>query len=96
MEDVLTYGDNPNIVLETITSRQTYLSVKRPEKIAEELSVKKQPKPSKLKLSVKLYNNYSDFTRETFIDHMLENPQECGLVAKVARDLNINYHTALR
>ncbi|CEG84944.1 hypothetical protein RMATCC62417_18685 [Rhizopus microsporus] len=27
---------------------------------------------------------------------MLENPQERGLVAKVARDLNINYRTALR
>ncbi|KAI8088588.1 hypothetical protein BDF21DRAFT_485362 [Thamnidium elegans] len=30
MEDVLTYIDDPNLVLETITSRQTYLSVKRP------------------------------------------------------------------
>ncbi|KAI7863970.1 hypothetical protein BDF14DRAFT_1707187, partial [Spinellus fusiger] len=79
MEDVLTHVHDPNIVLETITSRQTYLSVKRPEKIAEESSVKKQSKPSKLKPSVKLYNNYSDFTRETFIDRMLENPQERGL-----------------
>ncbi|KAI8094804.1 hypothetical protein BDF21DRAFT_322458, partial [Thamnidium elegans] len=32
MEDVLTHVDDPNIVLETITSRQTYLSVKRPKK----------------------------------------------------------------
>ncbi|KAI8095754.1 hypothetical protein BDF21DRAFT_329279, partial [Thamnidium elegans] len=30
MEDILTYIDDPNLVLETITSRQTYLSVKRP------------------------------------------------------------------
>ncbi|KAI8095842.1 hypothetical protein BDF21DRAFT_330184, partial [Thamnidium elegans] len=30
MEDVLTYIDDPNVVLETITSRQTYLSVKHP------------------------------------------------------------------
>jgi hypothetical protein len=96
MEYVLTHVDDPNIVLETITSQQTYLSIKRPEKIAEESLIRKQPKPSKLKPPVKLYNNYSDFTRETFIDRMLENPQEHGLVAKVARDLNINYRTALR
>ncbi|RCH87088.1 hypothetical protein CU098_004434 [Rhizopus stolonifer] len=44
---------------------------------------------------MKLYNNYSDFTRETFIDRMLENPQERGLVAKVARDLNTNYRNTL-
>ncbi|KAI8886369.1 hypothetical protein K501DRAFT_292896 [Backusella circina FSU 941] len=80
MEDVLTHVDDPNIVLETMTSRQTYLSVKRPEK---------NP-------SVKLCNNYSDFTRETFIDRMLESLQERGIVAKVAKDLNINYRTVLR
>lgn len=45
---------------------------------------------------MKLYNNYSDFTGETFIDCILENPQKRGLVAKVARDLNINHRTALR
>jgi hypothetical protein len=45
---------------------------------------------------VKPYNDYSDFTRETFIDRMLESPQEHGLVAKVARNLNIKYRTALR
>jgi hypothetical protein len=96
MEDILTHVDDPNIVLETIISQQTYLSVKRPKKIAEEFSVRKQSKPSKLKPSVKLYSNYSNFTRETFIDRMLKNPQERRLVAKVARDLNINYHTVLR
>jgi len=32
LEDVLTNVEDLNIVLETITSRQTYLSVKRPEK----------------------------------------------------------------
>jgi hypothetical protein len=90
MEDVLTHVNDPNIVLETITSRQTYLSSKRPEKIAEESSVKKQSKHSKLKPLVKLYNNYGDFTRGTFIDRMLENPQERGLVVKVAKDLNDN------
>ncbi|PHZ12866.1 uncharacterized protein RHIMIDRAFT_236903 [Rhizopus microsporus ATCC 52813] len=96
MEDALTHVDDSYIVLETITSRQIFLNVKRPGKIAEEFSVKKQSKPNKLKPSVKLYNNYSDFTRETFIDRMLENLQERGLVAKVAKDLNINYRTTLR
>jgi hypothetical protein len=71
------------------------LSVKRLEKIAGESLVKKQLKPSKLKPLVKLYNNYSDFTRKTFMYRML-NPQECELLAKVARDLDINYRTALR
>ncbi|KAI8095681.1 hypothetical protein BDF21DRAFT_329360, partial [Thamnidium elegans] len=42
MEDVLTYIDDPNLVLEAITSRQTYLSVKRPQKKnAEGFSLKK-------------------------------------------------------
>lgn len=35
MEDVLINTDDPNIVLETITTRQTYFSIERPEKIAE-------------------------------------------------------------
>jgi hypothetical protein len=54
MEYVLTHVDDPNIVLETITSQQTYLSIKRPEKIAEESLIRKQPKTSKLKPPVKL------------------------------------------
>ncbi|KAI8095867.1 hypothetical protein BDF21DRAFT_329678, partial [Thamnidium elegans] len=79
MEDILTYIGDPNLVLETITSRQNYLSVKRPpKKIVEGFSVKTQSKPSKLKPSMESYNSYSDFTRETFIDRMLENPQERG------------------
>ena len=45
---------------------------------------------------MKSYNDYSDFTRETFIDCMLESPKEHGLVAKIARNLNIKYRTALR
>ncbi|KAG2236674.1 hypothetical protein INT48_000671 [Thamnidium elegans] len=71
MEDVLTQIDDPNIVLETITNRGTYLSAKRPRK------------------------SYCDTTRESFIDRMLEQPQERGLVAKVARELNVKYRTAL-
>lgn len=71
------------------------MSVKRPEKTAGELSSEKQLK-LKVPGSNKTYNHYSDFIRESFIDRMLEKPEERGLVAKVARDLNINYRTALR
>jgi hypothetical protein len=39
MEDVSTQIDDPNIVLETITNRETYLSAKRPEKATGEPSV---------------------------------------------------------
>ncbi|KAI8094515.1 hypothetical protein BDF21DRAFT_96156 [Thamnidium elegans] len=73
MEDVLTYVDDPKIVLETITSRQTYLSVKRPKK--------------NLLKGSQLYNNCSDFTRETFIDCMLEDPQERGTGDQVCKGL---------
>ncbi|KAI9484147.1 MAG: hypothetical protein EXX96DRAFT_617095 [Benjaminiella poitrasii] len=96
MEDVLTQADDPNIVLETITRRETYLNAKRPEKTFDESSAKKQPKSSNLSPLVKSYSDYSDFTRETFIDRLLESPQEHGLVAKVVRNLDIKYRTALR
>lgn len=95
MEDVLTQIDDPNIVLETITNRETYLNAKRPEKVTSEPAVKKQLKSSNLTKSAKSYNLYSDMTRETFIDRMIEQPQERGLVAKVARELNVKYRTAL-
>ncbi|KAI7871603.1 hypothetical protein BDF14DRAFT_1699074, partial [Spinellus fusiger] len=68
IEDALTQVDDPNIVLETTTSRETYLNAKRPEKISDESSAKKQPKSSNLSPPAKSYNDYSDFTRETFID----------------------------
>jgi transposase len=95
MEDVLTQVDDPNVILETITSQKTYLSVKRLEKTVEESPPKKQPKTKVPELD-RSYKNYSDFTRETFIDRMIEKPEERGLVTKVANDLNINYRTALR
>jgi hypothetical protein len=41
MEDALTQVNDPNIVLETITSRETYLNAKRPEKTSDEASAKK-------------------------------------------------------
>jgi hypothetical protein len=71
------------------------LSVRRPEKTVEEILVKKQPQADKLD-SANSYSDYSDFTIEICIDCMLEHPQEHGLVTKVAKDLNINYRTALR
>ncbi|ORE10964.1 hypothetical protein BCV72DRAFT_220394 [Rhizopus microsporus var. microsporus] len=95
MEDVLTQIDNPNVILETITSQKTYLSIIRPEKTVEESSPKKQPKTELPDLD-RSYKNYSDFTRETFIDRMIEKSEERGLVVKVAKDLNINYRAALR
>lgn len=95
MEDFLTQIDDPNIVLETITNRETYLSAKRPEKATGEPSVTKPLKSSNLTKSIKSYSIYSDTTRESFIDRMLEQPQERGLVAKVARELNVKYRTAL-
>jgi hypothetical protein len=95
MEGVLTDVSDPNVILEKITSKQNYLSVKHPEKTVEETLVRRQPKAEKPK-SANSYNDYSDFTRETFIDRMLEQPLERGLVTKVAKDLNINYRTALR
>ncbi|GAA5811900.1 hypothetical protein MFLAVUS_005347 [Mucor flavus] len=85
MEDVLIQIDDPNVILETITSQKTYLSVKRPEKTVEESSPKKQPKVI-VPYSDRSYKNYSDFTRETFIDRMIEKPEERGLVAKVAKN----------
>lgn len=87
--------DDPNVILETITSQKTYLSVKRLEKTVEESPPKKQLKTKVPDLD-RPYKNYSDFTRETFIDRMIEKPEERGLVTKVANNLNINYRTALR
>ncbi|KAI7871908.1 hypothetical protein BDF14DRAFT_1760436 [Spinellus fusiger] len=76
MEDVLTQADDPNIVLETITSRENYLNAKRPGETSDESSAKRLPKSSNLSPPVKSYRDYSDFTRDTFIDRMLESPQE--------------------
>ncbi|GAA5807048.1 hypothetical protein MFLAVUS_000398 [Mucor flavus] len=95
VEDFLTQTDDPNIVLETITNRETYLSAKHPEKATGKPSVTKPLKYSNLTKPTKSYSIYSDTTRESFIDRMLEQPQECVLVAKVARELNVKYRTAL-
>ena len=95
MEGILTDVSDPNIVLENITSREKYLSAKRPEKSREPTPIKKQLKHEELRKATS-YKNYNDLTRETFIDRMLEQPVERGAVSRVAKDLNINYRTALR
>ncbi|ORE16503.1 hypothetical protein BCV71DRAFT_292177 [Rhizopus microsporus] len=94
MEGILSDVINPNIILEYVTSREKYLSGKRSEKMIEEVSIKNQPRAEKPK-QASSYNNYSDFTTETFIDRMFEQPVKRDVVSKVARDLNINYHTAV-
>ncbi|KAG0754237.1 hypothetical protein G6F57_014185 [Rhizopus arrhizus] len=94
MEGILSDVMNPKIILENITSREKYLSAKRSEKMIEDVSIKNQPRSEKPKQASSC-NNYSDFTRETFIDRMLETLVKRGVVSKVARDLNINYRTAV-
>ncbi|KAI7862215.1 hypothetical protein BDF14DRAFT_1974834 [Spinellus fusiger] len=59
-------------VLKTITSQETYLNAKHPEKTSDESSAKKQPKSSNLSPPVKAYSDYSNFTWEIFIDCILE------------------------
>lgn len=71
------------------------MSAKHFEKVVSEPSVKEQLKTSNLTKSAKSYNLYIDLTRETFIDRMLEQPQERSLVAKAARESHVIYRTAL-
>ncbi|KAG1186008.1 hypothetical protein G6F46_009150 [Rhizopus delemar] len=61
----------------------------------EEVSAKKQPRSKKSRQASSCKND-SDFTRETFIDRMLEQPVERGVVSRVANHLNIHSRTALR
>lgn len=60
MEGTLTQTLDPNIALQTVTSRQVYLAFKLAEKFA------KQPKA--VKPNLKVYNNYSDRKRERCAD----------------------------
>jgi hypothetical protein len=46
MEDIITDINDPNVVLETITTRQAYLNVMHPERSAEKTLAKNQPKTS--------------------------------------------------
>lgn len=95
MEDVLIQIDDPILIPKTTTNQKTYLSVKRLEKTVEESSPKKQQKTKVPDLD-RLYKNYRDFTRETFMCRMIEKSKERELVAKVTIGVNINYYTALR
>ncbi|KAI8060412.1 uncharacterized protein B0P05DRAFT_477956, partial [Gilbertella persicaria] len=80
VEDVLTQITDPNVVLETIATQSSYLEAR---KSIEERNVKKsndvEPKAAtKPKLKQSMYNDYSDNTREVFIDRMLESVEERG------------------
>jgi hypothetical protein len=57
MEGILTQISDPNIVLQTITSQQTYLVLKPAERIVEE-KVAKQPKA--VKSNSKVYNDTAE------------------------------------
>lgn len=93
MEGILTQISDPNIVLQTITSQQTYLALKPAERIVEE-KVAKQPKV--VKSNSKVYNDYSDRERERFIDRMIEVPEERSNITMFARELAIDPLTAER
>ncbi|KAI8985230.1 hypothetical protein BDB01DRAFT_867048 [Pilobolus umbonatus] len=67
---------------------QDEVIAKRPEKATGEPSVTKPLKSSNLTKPIKSYCIYSDTTRESFVARMLEQPQERGLVTKVARELH--------
>ncbi|RCH85203.1 hypothetical protein CU097_008583 [Rhizopus azygosporus] len=59
MEDFLTQIDDPNIVLETITNRETYLSAKRPEKATGEPSVTKPLKSNEAGFHINMRLNWA-------------------------------------
>jgi transposase len=96
MEGVLTEVNDPNVILETITSQKSYLSLKP----AEKETTTKDTIIKVVELSETadkgIYNDYSDQTREVFIDRMIEGPMERGKVTLHAKDLGINPRTAMR
>lgn len=59
-----------NIVLQTITSQQTYLTLKPAERFVE---VKITKKPKSVKSNARVYNDYSDRERERLIDRMIKS-----------------------
>lgn len=96
MEDALTQVTDPNIVLETVTNRKSYLSNLNPvpKTIPKEKITNHKPKKPVPKT---VYNDYSDrTTREMLIDRMIESPEERGRAARFARELGINEQTAQR
>ncbi|ORE10748.1 hypothetical protein BCV72DRAFT_220856 [Rhizopus microsporus var. microsporus] len=96
MEGVLTEITGSNIVLETITSRRSYLANKPAEKdiIVKETKETKNLDDKSAKSAV--YNTYTDKQREDFIDKMIEHPEEKGNITKFSKELLINPRTAER
>ncbi|KAI9471063.1 MAG: hypothetical protein EXX96DRAFT_507510, partial [Benjaminiella poitrasii] len=95
MEIVLTEINDPNIVLETITSKKQYLENKSPEKIKQKIA--KPPKAKKEDNNKStVYNLYNDNQRINFISKMIDLPLGSRKAAKVARELGINVRTAQR
>lgn len=66
MEGILTQIKDPNIVPETVTSRQAYLATPQPQNTTniKKTAVKSKLKPEK-QTPKSIYNNYSDRTRES-------------------------------
>ena len=74
MEGVLTEINDPNVVLESITSQKSYLSLKPAKKETTAKGSTKKDYRSCQESSV--YKEYNDQTREIFIDRMIEGPTE--------------------
>ncbi|KAG1135586.1 hypothetical protein G6F37_012654 [Rhizopus arrhizus] len=98
MGDTLTQITDPNIVLETITSQSTYLAIRKSteEKIVKKSDDIKPKAVTKPKSKLTTYNDYSDKTREVFIDRMLESAEERERIVRFAKELSIEPRTARR
>lgn len=93
MKGILTKTEDPNIVLQMITSRQTCLALNPANKIVEK-ELTKQPKA--VKSTTSIYNKHNDREKERPIDRMIETPEVKGKVARFAREFDINSRTAER
>jgi hypothetical protein len=84
--------DDPNIVLETLTSQTEYFFLKKKKKKTPaekaESSKKKNKVPSKTNAL------YSDSQRLTFTDRMKDLPEGGRSAAKIGRELGMNEHVA--
>lgn len=93
MEEVLMQVTDPNIVLQTVTSQKTYLSNRKhvSKTVAKASAVNPKPKKPERK---SVYKDYSNKTREIFINRMIEHPEEIRIAARFARELDVNERTA--
>lgn len=93
MEEVLTQVTDPNIALQTVTSQKSYLSNRKhvSKTVAKASVMNPKPKKPERKLVCK---DYSNKTREIFINRMIEHPEERGIAARFARKLDVNERTA--